>query len=106
MPAYTVLTRSCQPVWFITREPSVNGGPHPNGAAAGTAEENREVVPDQLAATAGEDGRKVGEARPLLLASLGGEPSDAAAVRVDGTPDRVAARPFRVGEQANRAAAG
>jgi len=72
-------------------------------AAAGTAEEDRQVVADQFAATAGQDRRPVAEACPLLLASIGREPSDTTALRVDVTPDRVAARPCRVDELANRA---
>ena len=49
-------------------------------AAAGAAEEDRELVADQLAATVGEDGRAVGETCAVLLASVGRGPSDAAAV--------------------------
>ena len=49
-------------------------------AAAGVAQANRELVADQLAAAAGEDGWTVGETCPLLLAAVGGESSDAAAV--------------------------
>ena len=49
------------------------------------------MVADQPAAAAGEDGRQVGKARPLLLASVGGQPSNSAGLRVDGTPYRVAA---------------
>jgi hypothetical protein len=45
-------------------------------AAAGVAQANREPVVDQLAAAAGEDGRTAGKTCPLLLAVLGGEPSD------------------------------
>jgi hypothetical protein len=49
-------------------------------AAAGVAQANRELVADQLAAAVGEDRRASGEARPVLLAAVGGEPSDAAAL--------------------------
>src|ERR1019366_2457478 len=49
-------------------------------ATAGAAEEDRELVADQLAAATGEDGRAVGEACPLLLVDAGREPSDAAPV--------------------------
>src|ERR1039457_2835878 len=45
-------------------------------AAAGVAQAHRELVADQLAAAAGEDGRTAGETCPLLLALVGGEPSD------------------------------
>ena len=74
-------------------------------AAAGAAQENGQVVTDQLAAAAGEDGRPAGEACPILLASVGGESSDAPAVCVDGAADRVVAparrieRPKREGHQ-------
>lgn len=37
-------------------------------AATGVAQANRELVADELAATAGEDGRTAGETCPLLLA--------------------------------------
>ncbi len=57
-------------------------------AAAGVAEANRELVADELAATAGEDGRTAGEACPLLLALAGGEQSDEAALWEYGAADR------------------
>ena len=50
-------------------------------AAAGAAEANRNVVINQFAAAAGEDGRAAGKACPLLLAIVGGKPSDATPVR-------------------------
>ena len=56
-------------------------------AAAGAAEEDREVVVDELAAATGEDGRTADQARSLLLAAAGREPSDAAVVCVDGAAD-------------------
>ena len=56
-------------------------------AAAGAAEEDRELVADQLAAAAGEDRRPVGEARPVLLAAVSGRSSDAAGVRIDFAKD-------------------
>ncbi len=59
-------------------------------AASGAATENRELVPDELAAAVGEDGRAAGETCPVLLAGAGGEPSDSAAVRGHGAADRVA----------------
>src|ERR1039458_7373652 len=49
-------------------------------AAAGAAEEDRELVADEFAAAVGEDRRAVSEACPVLLAAVGGEPPDAAAV--------------------------
>ena len=71
-------------------------------AAAGAAEEDRELVADQLAAAAGEDGRPAGQARPVLLAAAGREPSDAAAVREHGAADRCAGGGDRVGPAAGR----
>jgi len=60
-------------------------------AAAGVAQANRELVADELAATAGEDRRTAGKTCALLLATLGGRTSDAAAVRGDAGPDRATA---------------
>src|SRR5664279_5690612 len=57
-------------------------------AAAGAAKQDRQLVADELAATAGEDGRTIGETRPLLLPATGGEPPDAAAVRKHAAADR------------------
>ena len=59
-------------------------------AAAGVAQADRELVPDELAATAGEDRRTAGQTCALLLATAGGRTSDAAAVRGDAGPDRAA----------------
>jgi hypothetical protein len=67
-------------------------------AAAGAAEENRQVVADQLAAAAGEDGRSAREARPLLLAAAGREPSHLPPLRVHAAADRVAALAGRIDE--------
>ena len=47
-------------------------------ATTGAAEEDRELVPDEFAAKAGENGRAAGETRTVLLAAAGGKPSDAA----------------------------
>ena len=49
-------------------------------AAAGAASANRQLVLDELTASTGENGRTAGETCPLLLAAVGREPSDAAAV--------------------------
>ena len=57
-------------------------------AAAGAAEEDRELVADQFAAAIGEDGWPIGQARPVLLAAVGREPSDQAALRGDGRKNR------------------
>jgi hypothetical protein len=65
-------------------------------AAAGAAEENRELVADQFAAAAGEDTRQAGQARPMLLADAGREPSQTAAVRGHGPADRCAGGGDRV----------
>src|ERR1019366_5081055 len=59
-------------------------------AAACVAQANRELVVDESAAAAGEDRWTAGETRPLLLAAVGREPSDEAAVRGDAGPDRAA----------------
>jgi hypothetical protein len=56
------------------------------------------VVADQLVAAAGEDGRATGEARPILLAAAGGEPSDAPPLRVDGTADQVVGPATGIGQ--------
>src|SRR5664280_1325454 len=57
-------------------------------AAAGVAQANRELVVDESAATAGENGWKVGETCPLLLAAVGREPSDETALWEYGAADR------------------
>src|ERR1035437_11081238 len=49
-------------------------------AATGTSAEDWQLVFDELAAAIGEDGRTAGETCPVLLAMVGREPSDAAAV--------------------------
>src|SRR5208283_636685 len=59
-------------------------------AAPGVAQANRELVADQLAAAAGEDGRTAGETCPLLLAVVGGEPSDETVVWRYAPADRSA----------------
>ena len=67
-------------------------------AAAGAAEENRQLLAHQPAAEAGENRRPNDQARALLLAAVGREPSDAPPLRVDGTADRVAAPASRIGQ--------
>ena len=62
------------------------------GGAAGAAEEDRELVADEFAAAAGEDKRQAGQARAVLLADAGREPSDAADLRCDGASDCGATR--------------
>ncbi len=59
-------------------------------AAAGAAEKDRELVADQFAATAGEDGRQAGQACAVLLADAVREPSHAAVVLDHGPADRSA----------------
>lgn len=56
-------------------------------AEISVAEEDRELVADQFAAMAGEDGRQAGQARAVLLANTGGEPPDEAPVCGDGAAD-------------------
>src|SRR5438046_2990829 len=67
-------------------------------SAAGAAEQNRQLVAHQPAAEAGENRRPNDQARSLLLAAVGREPSDAPPLRVDGTADRVAAPASRIGQ--------
>jgi len=57
-------------------------------AAAGVAEANRELVTDESAAAAGEDGRTASETCALLLVAAGGRTSDAAAIQGHAGPDR------------------
>jgi hypothetical protein len=59
--------------------------------AAGTAQEDRRLVVDQLAAEAGEDGRAAGETCPRLLVGLGGGSSDETVVCQHSGADRGAA---------------
>ena len=49
-------------------------------ATAGATEEDRRLVLDQLAAAVRENRWTFDQARPVLLAAVGGKPSDAAAV--------------------------
>jgi hypothetical protein len=65
-------------------------------AAAGVAEENRELVADQLAAQAGENRRSFDQARAVLVAAAGREPSDQATVWEHDTADRCAEGGYRV----------
>lgn len=65
-------------------------------AGVGVAEEDRELVADQFAATAGEDGREAGQARPVLLADAGRESSYTAVVREHGPADRALSGSDRV----------
>ncbi len=60
-------------------------------AAAGAADRDRPLVADQLAAAAGENRRTVDQARPVLLATLGGPPSHSLAVCRHAAQDRGAA---------------
>src|SRR5258708_28652650 len=57
-------------------------------AIAGVTQGNRELVPDQFAATAGKDGGTAGDTCPLLLATVGGEPSDKTVVWEYAPADR------------------
>jgi hypothetical protein len=60
-------------------------------ATAGTARADREVVANHLTAATGENRRTVDQARMLLLAAAGGEPSDAAVIWRHAAEDRGAA---------------
>ena len=57
-------------------------------SAAGVAKPDRQLVVDQLAAATGENRRSIGQARTVLLADGGREPSDQAALGGDGRKDR------------------
>ena len=63
----------------------------------GAAERDRWLVLDEFVATAGEDRWTVGEARAILLAAVGREPSDAAAFWKHGAADCGTARADRIG---------
>ena len=69
----------------------------PEQGIRAVAPANRELVADQLAAKAVEDRWTAGEACPLLLAIVDGEPSDAAPVRKHAAPDGGIAAASRVG---------
>ena len=65
-------------------------------AVTGAAQQDRQLVAYQLAAATGEDRRPPGEARTVLLAFLGGEPSDPTLTRNDAAADLCAAGPHRL----------
>ena len=60
-------------------------------AAASPAQTDRELVADESATTAGEDGRMASGTCTLLLAIAGGMTSEPAAARGDAGPDRTVA---------------
>src|SRR2546426_11387554 len=68
-------------------------------ATVRVAEEDRELVADELAAAAGEDGRSAGETCALLLAFAGRRTSESEAVRQHAKNDRGVAA---AGRLANR----
>jgi Transposase DDE domain group 1 len=70
--------------------------PRESVATVRAAEEDRQLVADQYAAATGEDGWAADQARSVPLAAPGEEPSDAAALREHGTPDRCACGGYRV----------
>jgi hypothetical protein len=71
------------------------------GAAAGATDEGRQLVSDEPAAAVGEDRRPVGQARPVLLAALGREPSDQMILRGHGPADWFAVHARGGGEPPN-----
>ena len=71
-------------------------------AAAGATKANRELVAYEFAATTDEDWRTAAEARTVLLALTGGEPSDEAALQEDGAADRGAVASGRIAEAGGR----
>ena len=68
-------------------------------AKAGVATKDRELVPDEFAATAGEDGRSTGETCALLLAFAGRRTSESEAVRQHAENDRGVAAAGRLANQ-------
>jgi hypothetical protein len=70
--------------------------------AAGATQEDRRLAIDQLAAEAGEDRWPIDQARPLLLAALGGESSHVTLVWSHAGQDRSAALASGVGEPPTR----
>jgi len=64
-------------------------------APVGVAEEDRQLIADDFAATAGKDPRQADTERPALLDPAGGKPSDAAVVRQHGA--RIEALPAPAG---------
>ena len=71
-------------------------------AADRATQEDRRLVVDQLAAEADEDRWPIDQARSLLLAALGGEPSHATLVWSHAGQDRSAAPARGVGERPTR----
>src|ERR1035437_5792760 len=71
-------------------------------AALGAAQQNRQLVADQLATAIGENRRSIGQARSVLLVAPGGKSSDTAAVWKHGAPDRRAAGACGVVEAAQQ----
>src|SRR5437899_1547793 len=68
-------------------------------ATASVAEEDWELVADELAAAAGEDGRPAGETCALLLAFAGRRTSESEAVRQHAENDRGVAAAGRLANQ-------
>ena len=75
-------------------------------AAAGTAQGNRQLVADQLAAALGETRRSSDKARPVLLVAASGEPPDLAALCRHAEEDRGAAVASGIGGPRNGAGFG
>ena len=67
-----------------------------SAAAAGAAVENRQLVAHQLASAVGENRRPIGKACTILLADVGREPHDQAAVRQHGAANRGTAAANRI----------
>jgi hypothetical protein len=70
----------------------------PRSAPAAPAAADRRLVADQLAAAPAENRRTVDQARTLLLAAAGGEPSDAPALWQHAAEDRGAAIARGIGD--------
>jgi hypothetical protein len=67
-------------------------------AAAGAAEADQQLVADELAAAAGENGRSAGETCPVLLTTAGRRAPEAEAVRQHAAKDRGATLARGIGE--------
>jgi hypothetical protein len=70
--------------------------PHSVRRQFGAGHEDRELAADQLAAKAGENRRSFDQAREVLLAAAGREPSGQATVWEHGTADRCAEGGYRI----------
>src|SRR5271157_531321 len=73
-----------------------SGGHIKQDRDGGAANPDRQLVADHSAAAVGENGWAISAALPVLLAAVGGEPFDGAAVWKHGATDRHAALVDRI----------